>query len=136
VDALEVTNRFEKETGEGPGLKIGGVTLQMGQGEQTLGYRHVEHLLRVDAPVYVLGAVRADGRIGAPEDEGGRFLISHRSEEDLGKGYGKDALVLGLVAAGLFLFGAVFLAVGLGAGLLAAAPEPVLAGLGASSPGA
>lgn len=136
VDALEVTNRFEQEADGGPGLKIGGVTLQMGQGEQTLGYRHVEHVLRVDAPVYVLGAVRADGRIGAPEDEGGRFLISHRSEEDLGKGYGKDALVLGLIAAGLFVFGAIFLAVGLGAGLLAAGPAPVLAGLGASSLGA
>jgi len=130
VDALEVANRFEKEADGGPGLKIGGVTLQMGQGEQTLGYRHVEHVLPADAPVYVLGTVRADGLIGASEDGGGRFLISHRSEEDLGKGYGKDALVLGLVAAGLFLFGAVFLAVGLGAGLLAAGPAPVLAALG------
>src|SRR3712207_2093919 len=132
VDAVEVTNRFEEAAEAGPGLKIGGVTLQMGQGEQTLGYRHVEQVLPVDAPVYVLGVVRADGRIGAPGDEGGggRLLISHRSEEDLGKGYGKDALVLALVAAGLFLFGAVFLAGGLGAGLLAAVPAPVLAWLG------
>jgi hypothetical protein len=36
-------------------------------------------------------------------------------EEDLSKGYKRDALVLGLVAVGLFVFGAVFLAVGLGA---------------------
>jgi hypothetical protein len=106
----------------------------MGEGQQTLGYRHVEHVLPVDAPVYVLGVVRADGRVGAPEDEvgDGRFLISHRSEEDLSKGYGRDARVLGLVAAGLFLFGAVFLAVGLGAGLLAAGPAPVLAAVGST----
>ncbi len=134
VDALEVTNRFEEAADDGDGLKIGGVTLQMGEGQQTLGYRRVEHALPVDAPVYVLGAVRADGRVGAPEDEGGdgRFLISHRSEEDLSKGYGRDARVLGLVAAGLFLFGTVFLAVGLGAGLLAAGPAPVLAAVGST----
>lgn len=131
VDALEVTNRFEEAADDGGGLKIGGVTLQMGEGQQTLGYRHVEHVLPVDAPVYVLGTVHADGRVGASGDGGGegRFLISHRSEEDLGKGYGRDALVLGLVAAGLFVFGAVFLAVGLGAGLMAAGPAPVLAGV-------
>jgi hypothetical protein len=88
VDALEVANRFEEREDDGPGFKIGGVTVQMGEGQQTLGYRHVEHVLPVDAPVYVLGTARADGRIGAPEDEGGdgRFLISHRSEEDLSKG--------------------------------------------------
>jgi E3 Ubiquitin ligase len=130
VDALEVANRFEEREDDGPGFKIGGVTVQMGEGQQTLGYRHVEHVLPVDAPVYVLGTARADGRIGAPEDEGGdgRFLISHRSEEDLSKGYKRDALVLALVAAGLFVFGAVFLTVGLGAGLLAAGPVPAALG--------
>ena len=138
LDALEVTNRFEEAADAGPGLKIGGVTLQMGQGEQTLGYRHVEHVLPVDAPVYVLGTVRADGRIGASEGEGGegRFLISHRSEEDLGKGYRRDALVLGLIAAGLFLFGAVFLAVGLSAGLLSAGPSGVSLAVGSALAGA
>ena len=130
VDALEVTNRFEEAADGGGGLKIGGVTLQMGEGQQTLGYRRVEHALPIDAAVYVLGTVRADGRVGAPESGGGegRFLISHRSEQELGKGYGRDALVLGLLAAGLFVFGAVFIAVGLGAGLMAAGSAPVLAG--------
>ena len=123
VDALEVTNRFERDAGGGPGFKIGGVTVQLGQGEHTIGYRYVESVLPVDAPVYVLGTVQAAGRIGAPGGEGGegRFLISHRSEEDLGKSYKRDALVLGLIAAALFVFGAVFLATGLGAGLFAAA---------------
>lgn len=133
VDALEVTNRFEEAADSGGGLKIGGVTVQLGQGEHTLGYRHVEHVLPIDGPVYVLGTVRADGRIGAPEGEDGegRFLISHRSEEDLGEGYRRDALVLGLIAAGLFLFGAVFLAIGLGAGLLAAGQASAALAVGA-----
>ena len=61
VDALEVTNRFEEAADDGGGLKIGGVTLRMGEGQRTLGYRHVEHVLPVDAPVYVLGVVRAGG---------------------------------------------------------------------------
>lgn len=122
VDAREVTNRFEKDTGGGSGIEIGGVTIQLGQGERTIGYRYVESILPLDAPVYVLGTALGDGRIGAPaEDAEGRFLISHRSEEELGKRYRRDALLLGLIAAGLFLFGAVFLAVGLGAGLFAAA---------------
>lgn len=119
VDALEVTNRFEKDPGEGPGFEIGGVNIQLGQGERTIGYRYVERILPLDAPVYVLGSALAGGRIGGPGDEGGgRFLISHRSEEELGKGYRKDALVMGLISAGLLLFGAVFLAVGVGAAIL------------------
>jgi E3 ubiquitin ligase len=53
----------------------------------TIGYRYVEGILPLDAPVYVLGVAREDGHIGAPADEGGekRFLISHRSEEQLEK---------------------------------------------------
>ncbi|CAN5597609.1 MAG: hypothetical protein H0U91_04185 [Rubrobacter sp.] len=132
VDALEVMNRFEKDAGGEPGITIGGVTVHMGQGERTIGYRHVESVLPIDAPVYVLGVVREDGRIGPLDDGGERsgFLISHRSEEELGKGYRRDALVLGLVAAGLFVFGAVFLAVGFGAGVLAAGAESASLGVG------
>ena len=70
-------------------------------------------VLSVDAPVYVLGAVLQDGRIGAPTDDGGRFLISHRSEEQLERKHRRDALTLALVAAGLFLFGLIFVVVGI-----------------------
>ncbi len=131
VDALEVTNRFEEGEGGEAGFAVGGVTINMGEGERTIGYRHVESVLPIDAPVYVLGVVREDGRIGPLDDGGGRggFLISHRSEEELEKGYKRDALVLGLIAAGLLVFGAVFLAVGLGAGLLAIGDAPLSAGI-------
>ena len=117
VDAVEVMNRFEKDPGRG--ITIGGVTVNLGGGERTLGYRYVESILRLDEPVYVLGAAHADGQIGPP-DEGDdhRFLISHRSEEQLEKKYRRDALWLGLIALFLFLFGAVFVVIGAGASLL------------------
>lgn len=124
VDALEVMNRFEKDPGEG-GISLGGVTINLGGGERTLGYRYVESVLRVDEPVYVLGAVQEDGQIGAPAESGRekRFLISYRSEEQLERKYRKNALWLGLIAGGLFIFGAIFLGVGIAAALGALAVE-------------
>ena len=124
VDALEVMNRFEKDPGEG-GITLGGVSINLGGGESTLGYRYVESVLRVDEPVYVLGAVQKDGQIGAPAESGRekRFLISYRSEEQLERKYRRNALWLGLIAAGLFLFGAIFLGVGIAAALGALAVE-------------
>jgi hypothetical protein len=111
VDAKEVVNRFEKDDGSGAGsITLGGFSVNLGGGPQTIGYRHVEKILPVDAPVYVLGPVGEDGGISAAEDE--KFIISYRSEEQLEKKYKKDALVLALVAAGLFVFGLIFAGVG------------------------
>ena len=118
VDALEVINRFEKDSGEGA-ITLGGVTIDLGGGEHTLGYRYVESILRVDEPVYVLGELQEDGQIGAPSESEGekRYLISYRSEEQLEKKYRRDALWLGLIALCLFLFGAIFLGVGIAAAI-------------------
>lgn len=110
VDAKEVVDRFERHTGA-RSVTIAGATLSLGGGERTIGFRHVESILPVDAPVYVLGAVLAGGTIGAPEG-GDRFVVSHRSEEALTRQLGKDARLLGLIAAGLAVFGLVFAAVG------------------------
>jgi len=118
VDAKSVMDRFERFTGqEGPSVSLGGVTLRLGERERTLGYRYQESILPVDAPVYVLGAVREGGAIGAPPPgtEGARFIISHRSEEALTKSIGGDARVLALVSAGLGAFGAIFIAVAVAA---------------------
>lgn len=119
VDALEVTNRFERDTGGAGTISLGGMTVNLGGGARTVGYRYVENVLPIDAPVYVLGSVQEDGEIGAPTDEGekGRFLISYRSEEQLEKKYRRDALLLTLIALGLAVFGLIFLAVGVGVGL-------------------
>lgn len=114
VDAKEVVNRFEKDDGGGRGsVTLGGFTVNLGGGERTIGYRHVEKILPVDAPVYVLGPVGHDGEIAASDGEGeSRFIISYRSEEQLEKKYKKDAFILALVAAGLFVFGLIFVGVG------------------------
>jgi hypothetical protein len=113
VDAKGVIDRFERHTG-GRSVTIAGATLNLGGGERTIGFRHVEGVLPVDAPVYVLGAVLNDGTIGAPDSgDEKRFVVSHRSEEALTRQLGKDARLLSLVAAGLALLGLVFVAVGL-----------------------
>ncbi len=117
VDALQVLNRFDEETGGGGAITLGGVTISLGGGERTLGYRYLENILPVDRPVYVLGVVQADGQIGAPAEGDGekRFFITYRSEEQLEKKYKRDALVLGLIALGLSVGGVLFLAIGVAA---------------------
>lgn len=116
VDALEVMNRFEGDTGGAGSITLGGLTVNLGGGPRTVGYRYVESVLPVDSPAYVLGAVQADRQVGAPTGEDGqsRFLISYRSEEQLENKLKRDALWQGLIAVGLFLFGLIFLAVGMG----------------------
>lgn len=96
--------------------------MNLGGGARTIGYRYVESVLRPDDPVYVLGVVREDGQVGAPAETDGekKFLISYRSEEQLEKRYRRSALLLGLLAVGLFLFGAVFVLVGVVTGAVVA----------------
>jgi hypothetical protein len=113
IDAKEVMDRFERHT-DGSSVTIAGATINLGGGERTIGFRSVESVLPVDAPIYVLGVVNEDGSIGAPAgDRDERFVVSYRSEEALGAQIGKDARVLGLVAAGLAVGGVVFAAVGI-----------------------
>src|SRR5918997_1903731 len=116
VDARQVVNRFERNTGgEGPSITLGGATINLGGGERTLGYRYTESILPVDAPIYVLGTVREDGRIGAPapDAEGRRFVVSHRSEEALGQSLGKTVLWLGVGGIASIVLGFVLLVVGI-----------------------
>ena len=119
VDAIEVVNRFEPYTGDEGGLKLGGLTIRAGGQPRTLGYRHVESVLPPDTPVYVIGVLGEDRYIGAPGAEEGeeRFLISHRSEEEVAGRYERNSILLGCIAVALILFGAVFVTVGVVAGL-------------------
>jgi E3 Ubiquitin ligase len=115
VDAREVVNRFERNTGgDGPSISLGGATIQLGGGERTLGYRYTESILPVDAPVYVLGAVQ-DGGIGGPvsSDQGQRFVVSRRSEEALGQSLGKTVLWLGVGGIAALVVGVILLVVGI-----------------------
>jgi E3 Ubiquitin ligase len=115
VDAKQVVNRFERNTGsEGPSISLGGATIHLGGGERTLGYRYTETILPVDAPVYVLGTVQEGGGIGAPSGaEGHRFVVSHRSEEALGQSLGKTVLWLGVGGIASLVVGVVLLVVGI-----------------------
>jgi hypothetical protein len=115
VDARQVVNRFERNTGgEGPSITLGGATVHLGGGERTLGYRYTESVLPVDAPVYVLGTVQEGGGIGAPPgDSGQRFVVSHRSEEALGQSLGKTVLWLGVGAVGAIAVGIILLVIGI-----------------------
>ena len=116
VDARQVVNRFDRNTGnEGPSISLGGATINLGGGERTIGYRYTESIFLVDESVYVLGAVQEDGGIGAPlsDEEGHRFVVSHRSEEALGQSLGKTALWLGAGGAGALVLGAVLLVIGI-----------------------
>jgi hypothetical protein len=116
VDARQVVNRFERNTGgEGPSISLGGATIHLGGGERTLGYRYTESILPVDAPAYVLGTVQGGGGIGGPvpSDQGQRFVVSHRSEEALGQSLGRTVLWLGVGGIAALVVGVILLVVGI-----------------------
>ncbi len=114
VDARQVVNRFDRNTGNEGTFSLGGVTVNLGGGERTIGYRYTESILPVDESVYVLGTVREGGTIGGPSsgEEGHRFVVSHRSEEALGQSLGKTALWLGVGGIAALVLGVVLLVVG------------------------
>ena len=114
VDARQVVNRFDRNTGEGT-FSLGGMTVNLGGGERTIGYRYTESILPVDESVYVLGTVREGGTIGSPSsgEEGHRFVVSHRSEEALGQSLGKTALWLGVGGIAALVLGVILLVVGI-----------------------
>jgi hypothetical protein len=115
VDARQVMNRFDRNTGNEGTFSLGGVSINLGGGERTIGYRYTESILPVDAPVYVLGTVQEDGGIGAAEsgEEGRRFVVSHRSEEALGQSLGQTVLWLGVGGIAALVLGVVLLIVGI-----------------------
>jgi E3 Ubiquitin ligase len=131
VDGKKVVDRFEPSAN--PGFALGGVAVPFDEHRDTLGYRYTESVLAVDSAVYVLGVVREGGGIGAsmapvdaPVEElplfrGGkveaslpssrdrerRFVISHRSEEALGRELSRTAFWLGVAAMGAFILAVV-----------------------------
>ena len=115
MDARQVVNRFDRNTGNEGTFSLGGVSINLGGGERTIGYRYTESILPVDEPVYVLGAVQEGGGIGAPQsgEEVHRFVVSHRSEEALGQSLGQTVLWLGMGGAGALVLGVVLLVIGI-----------------------
>jgi hypothetical protein len=115
VDARQVVNRFDRNTGNEGTFSLGGMTVNLGGGERTIGYRFTESILPVDESVYVLGTVREGGTIGAPGSgqKDHRFVVSHRSEEAHTQSLGKTALWLGVGGAASLVLGVVLLVVGI-----------------------
>ena len=115
VDARQVMNRFDRNTGNEGTFSLGGVSVNLGGGERTIGYRYTESILPVDESVYVLGTVQEGGGIGIPTsgEEGHRFVVSHRSEEAHAQSLGKTALWLGVGAAAALVLGVVLLVIGI-----------------------
>lgn len=111
IDAPTTVDQFE-ERDEGTPFDF----LTGGAGRRTLGYRTVERALVVDSPIYVLGAARESGEIGAPPpgSRERRFFLSHRSEEALSAAWGKSArwqayggLIAGAIGIVLLLIGVI-----------------------------
>ena len=115
VDARQVMNRFDRNTGNEGSFSLGGVSVNLGGGERTIGYRYSESILPVDESIYVLGTVQEGGVIGAPHSgqKDHRFVVSHRSEEAHTRSLGKTALWLGVGGAAALVLGVVLLVVGI-----------------------
>nr|MDA8216722.1 E3 ubiquitin ligase family protein [Dehalococcoidales bacterium] len=89
VDAVQVVDRFEpgENTMSLGALRIDlGDLLPLGSGRHTIGYKISEKIIPLDRSVYVLGeAVDSTGKVTMlkPREKGKKFLISHKSEEEL-----------------------------------------------------
>lgn len=114
-DALETMNEYVPESSREGVFSIAGVSVTVGNREQTLGHRYVENTIEVDKPVFVMGVVDEDGNISRPGDgrENAGFFISYRSQEGLKthwetsaqrQAYGAIILTgIGIISAGYWL---------------------------------
>src|SRR5215212_10035755 len=66
VDARQMVNRFDRNTGNEGAFSLGRVTVNLGGGERIIGSRYTESILPIDESVYVLDTVQEGGTIGAP----------------------------------------------------------------------
>ena len=112
----QVHDHFESDTSPqaGSAFSAFGVSVNLGADSGSLGYQHIEWILRPGAQLYLLGDVTdASGRLmlGKPDD-GGDLVVSTRSEEEFVGAARKHAqwATIGAAAGGL-----------IGAGMLIAA---------------
>jgi hypothetical protein len=118
IDAPVILDRFEDKASEGtsgPSISIGGISISGGGGDKTLGYRYKVKALETDKPIYVLGAYREDGTVGAPPEgsKTRKFIVSHRTEEQLRTAWGKSAQRMGFAAVACAAIGVILIVVGI-----------------------
>lgn len=92
-DARETMNRYVPNEDRQGAFSLGGISINIGNREQTLGHRYVEKTISVDSPVFVLGVVDEGGSIRTPD--AGRsnagFFISYRDEKSLKRAWQESA---------------------------------------------
>jgi hypothetical protein len=89
IQAIEVVDRYELNQGRST-ISFGGFTLNVSNqtfgDRRILGYQYNEWVLPLDTRVYVLGEVTdSEGflMVRKPTEKGQKFLITHKSEEEL-----------------------------------------------------
>lgn len=110
VGASKPLDKFVQQQGSRSGLRIGPLSFSSGGG--TIGFKHEEWVLPEGGKLFVHGEandVNGYLEIGKPSD-GGDFIISAKSEEELLRGENKE-LMLGGVVTGLLLLGGMVLVV-------------------------
>jgi len=95
IDLEESVNRFEPEQGvrfSGNRISLGSFNVQISgsmgghRGRHTLGYRFQESIFTPGGNLYLLGMVADRGgslALVKPTEKGQRFIISHKTEEEL-----------------------------------------------------
>lgn len=117
-DGVEQTvSRFEPHRGNSGGVELFGFKLpaMLGRGDSTIGYDYKEWVIRPGQRLYILGEVH--DRIGplviGKPAQGGHFIISTRTEEELRESRVKRHKLLAITVIASFGLGLVFLVAGL-----------------------
>ncbi|QHC23987.1 hypothetical protein GR130_24050 [Streptomyces sp. GS7] len=102
IGAEKVLDRFDPHTDNGNRLELGPLRLKFGGGDRTIGFRREEWIVRPGSRFYVHGeAGDADGLLAmAAPAEGGVFVMSVKTEEELLRGENHRVLAYG-IGAGL-----------------------------------
>jgi len=90
VEGVEVMRRFEPAPTNVVGSIIGSVV----GGGRDIGRYYIETIIAPDVPVYVLATVRAGGVVGASPSGKNPFVVSHKSEEEREKDFGRNKIYL------------------------------------------
>ncbi|WP_268249833.1 GIDE domain-containing protein [Streptomyces albospinus] len=111
IGAEKVLDRFDPHTDNGNRLELGPLRLNLGGGDGTIGYRREEWIVRPGSHFYVHGEAGDAGGVlamAAPA-EGGVFVMSVKTEEELLRGENNKVLGYGIGTGLAAIAGVVFL---------------------------